>query len=724
MQCRVVLFYDNPTSLATTRDFLLHKLRTETKITDEFRVLIQNMLEGEMDIVVAALDVSKSESFELLKRIRQLDSTIPLIIFAENSTETTSIRALNLGASRYVTRNGKPDVQHKKLLAAIENEIVAVSSHKSAKHLQGRPKNFKLLYQNMPIPYQSLGKNGFYLDVNPAWLEALGYGEDEVIGRHFKEFLSPQSKKLLEKSFPEFIRNGKTPPEGVVHRLQRKDGSFLTARYTGRVAYKPNGEVRRTHCVFVDITRQVIIEQALRQSELAFRNMYENAVVGLARANLDGKLLECNHKFAEIFGYDNREHAMNAGSAMKHYPTKRDREHVLQALRKHGEAEFDRKFLRLDGSVIWGHIVMKLFPEDEYLEVAIVDITDLKNMEEKLRESQKCFRAIADYTYDWESWIGINDQLLWVNPRVEDFTGYSVEECLTMENYPLPIIHEDDRDTISAIVTDFSKHNKGNDLTFRIVTKDGITKWMALSWQPICDENDNPAGIRTSARDIGERIKATKRLQAQKRELSEFAHQMKHDIGNRLHNILGYISLIREGYEEEQLDRIEDLVRRTETLLKRSVKLADAGQIIGDVEPIDVGSVVQKIAALEIPESIEFRMDPLPIVECDRNKFEQLVENIFSNAVEHGKPSLIEVRCEETADSITLLFKNDGFPISKKTRETLFQGQNEISIEGGLGLSIARKIVEAHGWEISLDPDIMTSFRITMPKTDSSSLMI
>jgi len=66
----------------------------------------------------------------------------------------------------------------------------------------------------------------------------------------------------------------------------------------------------------------------------------------------------------------------------------------------------------------------------------VLDITERTRAEEERRESAERFRAIADYTYDWESWIGIDGKLLWVNPAVERITGYSVDECLLMPGFP------------------------------------------------------------------------------------------------------------------------------------------------------------------------------------------------------------------------------------------------------------------------------------------------
>ena len=66
-----------------------------------------------------------------------------------------------------------------------------------------------------------------------------------------------------------------------------------------------------------------------------------------------------------------------------------------------------------------------------------------------LSEADRLFEAIANYTYDWESWLGHDGQPLWINPAVERMTGYRVAECLAMEDYPLPLVHEEDRGLIA-----------------------------------------------------------------------------------------------------------------------------------------------------------------------------------------------------------------------------------------------------------------------------------
>ncbi len=122
-------------------------------------------------------------------------------------------------------------------------------------------------------------------------------------------------------------------------------------------------------------------------------------------------------------------------------------------------------------------------------------------------DEHRClFRSIAEFTYDWEDWISPEGKLWWVNSAVERLTGYSVADCLAMPDYPLPMIHEDDRQYMAKHFREARAGSIGFDLEFRIRRKDGSEAWMAAAWQPICIEGlDSPNGYRTSIREISDR---------------------------------------------------------------------------------------------------------------------------------------------------------------------------------------------------------------------------
>ncbi|HOW54052.1 MAG TPA: PAS domain S-box protein [Syntrophorhabdaceae bacterium] len=130
---------------------------------------------------------------------------------------------------------------------------------------------------------------------------------------------------------------------------------------------------------------------------------------------------------------------------------------------------------------------------------------DLEQEKEKLRESERLFRLIADYTRDCEHWFGPDGKLKWVNPSILDLTGYSVDECMNMDGYPFPLIFEADREKVSQYFDAALKNMTRNDLEFRVRCKDGTVKWVAISFQPIYDDRGENLGHRSSVRDITDR---------------------------------------------------------------------------------------------------------------------------------------------------------------------------------------------------------------------------
>ncbi len=146
------------------------------------------------------------------------------------------------------------------------------------------------------------------------------------------------------------------------------------------------------------------------------------------------------------------------------------------------------------------------------------DISARKRTELVARMTDQCFRAIADYTYDWEVWIGPNGRMLWTNPAATRITGYSIKEIMAMPDYPAPVIDKEDRDRITRAFRKACEGSTGNDVQFRIVRKNGQVIWAAMSWQPIYDDKGKSLGHRESIRDITERIEAEQALEKAKSE--------------------------------------------------------------------------------------------------------------------------------------------------------------------------------------------------------------
>ena len=192
---------------------------------------------------------------------------------------------------------------------------------------------------------------------------------------------------------------------------------------------------------------------------------------------------------------------------------------VMRRVWKTGNAEFSQATLYRDPvRAGWRENYVYKLPSGEIV-VIYDDVTERKRAELALRMGEQRFRAIADYTYHWESWVGPTGTLFWVNPAVERITGYTVEECMKMTDYPMPLIHEADRETITDILREARKGGVGKDIEFRIRRKDGKIIWGEMAWQGIYDNKGVYQGYRASIDDITERALAQEALKASEERL-------------------------------------------------------------------------------------------------------------------------------------------------------------------------------------------------------------
>jgi PAS domain S-box-containing protein len=125
----------------------------------------------------------------------------------------------------------------------------------------------------------------------------------------------------------------------------------------------------------------------------------------------------------------------------------------------------------------------------------------------ELAEQKDLLRIVADYTYDWEYWQGVNKEILYMNPTCEKITGYSQAEFVSMPGLLESIVHSDDRHLARKHIEAFDSSNEDN-VDFRIVRRDGEIRWIAHGCRPVYGRDGKFLGRRVSNRDITDRIQA------------------------------------------------------------------------------------------------------------------------------------------------------------------------------------------------------------------------
>ncbi|HTS53013.1 MAG TPA: EAL domain-containing protein [Burkholderiales bacterium] len=137
----------------------------------------------------------------------------------------------------------------------------------------------------------------------------------------------------------------------------------------------------------------------------------------------------------------------------------------------------------------------------------------------ELRASEAKFHAIADYSYGCELWIGPKEQLLWINSRVETITGYTVDECHAMPDFPLPLVSPQDWKKVREAIAGALHGTTGNDFLFRARRKDRSEFWASADWRPIFGSDQTYLGLRLSVHDVTGRQEAENKLSETLRQL-------------------------------------------------------------------------------------------------------------------------------------------------------------------------------------------------------------
>ncbi|MDR1647023.1 MAG: EAL domain-containing protein [Zoogloeaceae bacterium] len=205
-----------------------------------------------------------------------------------------------------------------------------------------------------------------------------------------------------------------------------------------------------------------------------------------------------------------------------------------------------------------------------------------------LKESEERFRAIADYTYAWENWFGPDGRLQWVNPAVTREVGYTPEECLVMQDFPLPLVHSDDQGQVRFQMKLAQEGHSGQDLEFRVISRDGRMLWMSMSWQPIHNDSGVSLGYRSSYRDIS----------SQHRSAEELLWQAGHDHLTGLYN--------RRAFEQHLQSALKVMPQGTQSVVILYIDLDQfklvndtCGHIVGDQLLIEVTQILQACVATD-----------------------------------------------------------------------------------------------------------------------------
>jgi PAS domain S-box-containing protein len=269
----------------------------------------------------------------------------------------------------------------------------------------------------------------------------------------------------------------------------------------------------------------------------------------------------------------------------------------------------------------------------------------------------------------------------------------------------------------------------GEPQSFDVDTADGEVTYHVQA-VPLHDEDGRLIGGLSVSRDItewrrqeDEMASRTAELERSNAELAQFAYVASHDLSEPLRMVSSYLQLLRRRYhgrlDEDAdvfIDYAVDGAARMRALIEDLLAYSRAGRSERPLESVNTARVVAEVAgtlralAHEAPPVIEW--DGLPVVKGDPAQLVQLFQNLIGNAVKFAAPGVlprVEVRAAREDDRWRFTVEDNGIGIDPRHAERVFGMFQRLhtreQFEGtGIGLAIARKVVERHGGEISAAP--------------------
>ncbi|HBL53904.1 MAG TPA: hypothetical protein DDZ34_07785, partial [Syntrophaceae bacterium] len=253
-------------------------------------------------------------------------------------------------------------------------------------------------------------------------------------------------------------------------------------------------------------------EAKLKEAEETYRNIFMNSQTGLFRTEIEtGIMLEANDSLARFAGFENREALLSSNfNIAERYVHPDARKKMLAIIKEQGQCDnYETRFRRNDGSVIWIRLSTKLVPDKGWLEGVAEDITAGKLAEDALRESEEKYRILFENASE-AIFVAQDGKVVFFNPTTAIVTGYSNKEFVLRPF--VDFIHQDDR---NMVMERYVRRLNGEDIprrySFRILHKNGGFRWVELD-TVLINWKGRPATLNFLT-DITERKRVEETLQ-------------------------------------------------------------------------------------------------------------------------------------------------------------------------------------------------------------------
>ena len=651
-----------------------------------------------------------------------------------------------------------PLLDEKGRYAGAVQVIKDITERKQAEEaLRESEEKWRTLVQNIPDIIITVASDGTIVAINRT---VIGVPIEEVIGRKVYDYIPPDQWDLMRSSLERVFRTGEKDTYEILGEGPRGP---KTAWYETRaVPIKRDGKVVAATLISTDITERRRARQALQESEEKFRLAFENAKDAIFWADPETELITNCNKAAEVLLGRKREEIIGQPQSSLH-PAEA-KEHYTGAFRKHirkgGGVDFEGEVITKSGKrtpvVITASFTV--IGDKRIVQAIFHDITDRKQADKILRESEEKFRLAFE---------NAKDAIFWADPETELIVNCNRAAEVLLERKRDQIIgqhqtaiHQPEKAEFYAkMFKDHIEKRGVVDNEAEVITKTGkivpvhITASMtAVGGRPIMQGIFRDITFRKQAEEklkayshnleqmVEERTRELDRARARLFQSSKLAAlgRMGAGIAHQLNSpicsgLLSVDSLAQDYKNVPKQQRLLQNLRNSlasmhdvvECMLAMSMVSRPGAPVRANVDLNGVLSRILELVGRECEKrhiKMESLLDPdLPPIQAAVGELDQVFINLVNNAIDAmekgGKLSIHTIKLPE---GIEVHIRDTGKGIPSKHLDQVFEPffTTRLAEKGiGLGLSVAREIVERYGGEIGVvsHPGKGSTFSVRLP---------
>jgi len=586
--------------------------------------------------------------------------------------------------------------------------------------LRAREEQLRLFVQYTPAAIAMFDQDMQYLVASRKWLSDHRVEQTDIVGRdHYAACpqADPKWRAIHERCLAGEVQACGEDPTA------QPDGSVEWFSWEAHPWQDALGLIRGSIIVSEITTDRKRVDDALRQSERKFHDIFHNAQVGIFRARLgEGVILEANRRASEMFGHASPESMLADQFSYRDHVSPDVIRQIGSQIRDTGEIRnMEAQFARKDGTRFWGRFSGRAYPQDGYFEGVITDVTDAREAIDALRESERRFREMADLLPDMVYEADSSLVVSYANQAVFDILGYTADD-VAQNRYRLDMVVDDSETALEGLAK-VARHRGTSVGRYRVKCRDGSSIPCEINSRAILDATGQVVGFRGVLRDISERVRAeeVQRLAS----VGQLAAGVAHEFNNILASIQGRAELAQMTGDKAAQDRLLETVwqatgrgaKITRNLLKFSRPSEPVREPTVLREPIDaaLAMAVREIANAGVVVQRDYSARDACVL-ADAGQLEQVFLNLIINAC-HAMPDGGELRISiegGPADSdqgqVVVSVADTGTGVSPPDLPHIFDpffttkgrlGQSELP-GTGLGLSVSHGIITAHGGKIDV----------------------